>query len=171
MTTNLIPSTVGKPADYFHGYSLAEQNRLIRQADYWREHLIPIGLSYQRGERVLEIGCAAGATLAVLSQFFPGVSFSGVDIEPKQIQFARTYLESRGVNADLRIANGAQLSWEVGYFDHVYIMWLIEHVKNSVPILQDAHRVLRANGTITITEVDYTTFKTTPVMSDWDYLA
>jgi ubiquinone/menaquinone biosynthesis C-methylase UbiE len=156
--------------EYLHGYSSDEQQRLVRQAEYWRKKLIPVGLSYQPGERVLEIGCAAGATLAVLAREFPSLKLSGVDIEPRQIGFARTHLKACGVEADLRVANGATLPWESGYFDHVYIMWLLEHLQDSTAVLREAHRVLRREGTITITETDYTSFKVTPPSADWDYL-
>jgi ubiquinone/menaquinone biosynthesis C-methylase UbiE len=156
--------------DYLHGYSSTEQQRLVRQAEYWREKLIPIGLSYQPGEQVLEIGCAAGATLAVLAQVFPGIGVAGVDIEPHQIDFAGTHLRSSGVDADLRVGDGANLPWANGSFDHVYIMWLLEHLKDSTAILREAHRVLRRQGTITLTETDYTSFKVTPPSADWDYL-
>lgn len=156
--------------DYFHGYSSTEQQRLVQQSEYWRETLIPVGLSYRSGERMLEIGCAAGATLAVLADLFPGISVAGVDIEPRQIEFAAAHLESSGVEADLRVADAAELPWETDSFDHVLIMWLIEHVNDSTAILHEARRVLRSGGTIAVTETDYTTFKVTPPSADWDYL-
>jgi ubiquinone/menaquinone biosynthesis C-methylase UbiE len=156
--------------DYLHGYCLEEQQRLVRQAAYWRGDLIPVHLAYQQDERVLEIGCGAGATLGEIAKLFPGINVAGVDIEPRQIEFARTHLRSLGIEADLRVGNGVNLSWDSGYFDHVYIMWLLEHLKDATAILRESHRVLRCGGTITITETDYTSFKVTPFSADWDYL-
>jgi SAM-dependent methyltransferase len=63
------------------------------------------------------------------------------------------------------------LPWTSGFFDHVYIMWLIEHLPDSMPMLREARRVLRPGGTVTATETDYTTFKVLPNSVDWDYLA
>ena len=35
--------------DYIHGYSHQEQERLLQQAEYWREKLILKDLDYQVG--------------------------------------------------------------------------------------------------------------------------
>jgi ubiquinone/menaquinone biosynthesis C-methylase UbiE len=159
-------------AAYFHGYSAAEQERLLQQAEYWRESLIPLGLDYRPGERVLEIGCGAGAALRVLADRFPGVRFAGIDREPRQIDFAREHLAAHGVPAaDLRIGDAAALPWPEGTFDHVFMIWFIEHMPDSLPILREARRVLRPGGTIAATETDYTTFQLTPLSADWDALA
>lgn len=168
MRTTATP--LSDETDYLHGYSLSEQQRLVRQSSYWQHSLIPIGLAYKPGERILEIGCAAGATLGEIAKAFPGIDISGADVEPRQIDFAIAHLKSLGLKADLRVTNGENLSWENLCFDHVYIMWLLEHLKDSTVILREAHRVLRGGGTITITETDYTAFKVTPSSTDWDYL-
>jgi ubiquinone/menaquinone biosynthesis C-methylase UbiE len=158
-------------AAYFHGYSPAEQERLVEQAEYWRQTLIPIGLDYRPGERLLEIGCGAGAALAVLADTFPGLRIAGIDREPVQIEFARRHLGARGVAApDLKIGDAASLPWPDGTFDHVFLMWFVEHLHDSLPILREARRVLRHGGTIALTETDYTTFKVTPLSPDWDQL-
>jgi ubiquinone/menaquinone biosynthesis C-methylase UbiE len=159
-------------AAYFHGYSAAEQERLLQQAEYWRESLIPLGLDYRPGERVLEIGCGAGAALGVLADRFPDVRFAGIDREPRQIDFAREHLAAHGVPAaDLRIGDAGALPWLEGTFDHVFMIWFIEHMPDSLPILREARRVLRPGGTIVATETDYTTFQVTPLSADWDVLA
>jgi cyclopropane fatty-acyl-phospholipid synthase-like methyltransferase len=73
--------------DYIHGYSDTEQERLIQQAEYWREKLILKDLDYQAGEKLLEIGCGAGAVLGILGQTFPGLKLAGIDLEQKQINY------------------------------------------------------------------------------------
>ena len=155
---------------YFHGYSQEEQRRLIRQAEYWRDKLIPVGLSYQPGEHVLELGCGVGAALGALSDQFPGIGLSGVDLEPRQIESAQRHLSSLGIDADLRVADATALPHDCGCCEHVYIMWLVEHLRDPMPVLREAHRVLRPDGTIAVTETDYTTFKITPESEDWDYV-
>lgn len=157
---------------YIHGYAKVEQERLIKQAQYWRTSLIPLGLSYQFGERVLEIGCGAGAVLGVLATDFPGIEVAGIDLEPGQIEFAQRYLNSLGVKElDLRVGEAVSLPWREETFDHVYMMWLLEHIPDSLPVLYEAKRVLRPGGTIVLTETDYTTFKVHLPSPDYDYLA
>ena len=78
--------------DYVHGYGTPEQERLVAQAKHWRERLIREGTALAPGTRLLEVGCGAGAVLAVLGQEFPDLLLSGVDREPKQLAFAAQHL-------------------------------------------------------------------------------
>jgi cyclopropane fatty-acyl-phospholipid synthase-like methyltransferase len=76
-------------SSYVHGYGTPEQERLVQQAEHWRHRLIRDGTQLEPGTRLLEVGCGVGAVLAVLGQEFPDVRLTGVDIEPKQLEFAR----------------------------------------------------------------------------------
>ena len=87
--------------DYVHGYGTRERGRLVEQAEHWRHRLIRDGTVLEPGTRLLEVGCGVGA-VAVLGQEYPGVQLHGVDIEPKQLEFARRHLERAGVAATLR---------------------------------------------------------------------
>src|SRR5439155_13528744 len=130
---------------YIHGYSSEEQQRLVKQAHYWHELLGLGDLNYRQGESLLEIGCAAGATLGVLGTAFPGVKLAGIDLETRQIEFARRHLAGLGLSdVDLRVGDARQLPWPEQTFDHVYIMWLLEHVDeaDAEAILRQAFRVL-----------------------------
>src|SRR4029450_10255329 len=90
--------------------------------------LIRDGTQLEAGTRLLEVGCGVGAVLAVLGQEFPGVRLVGVDIEPKQLEYARGHLERAGVEATLLEADALALPFGDGTFDHVWMMWLLEHV-------------------------------------------
>src|SRR3954467_15098660 len=104
---------------YVHGYATPEQERLIAQAEHWRHRLICEGTKLDPGTRLLEVGCGVGAVLAVLGQEYPGLQLSGVDIEPKQLEFARGHLQRSGVSAILTPADALALPFEHGSFDHV----------------------------------------------------
>lgn len=157
--------------DYLHGYHPAEQQRLVDQANYWRDTLILPDLPFKPFDRVLDIGCGVGAVLGVLAQAFKGLRLAGIDIEPKQVAAARAHLAALGhPDADLRAGDASRLPWPDHTFDHVYMMWFIEHLSDPQPILREALRVLKPGGTITINETDYTTFKLTPASPDWDHL-
>jgi ubiquinone/menaquinone biosynthesis C-methylase UbiE len=157
--------------DYVHGYGTAEQQRLVEQAEHWRQRLIRDGTELAPGTRLLEVGCGAGAVLAVLGQEFPGVRLTGVDIEPKQLEFARGHLERAGVEATLAEADAHALPFADDSFDHVWMMWFLEHLADPPAALREARRVLVPDGRITVIEVDYSTVRAEPTTPAFDALA
>jgi ubiquinone/menaquinone biosynthesis C-methylase UbiE len=149
-------------AGYVHGYATPEQERLIGQAEHWRHRLIRDGTELEPGTRLLEVGCGVGAVLAVLGQEYPGVRLFGVDIEPQQLAFARTHLERAGVEASLAEADALELPFADESFDHVWMMWFLEHLAEPTDALREARRVLAPGGAITAIEVDYGTCRAEP---------
>jgi len=156
---------------YLHGYSAEEQARLVEQAGYWRDTLILPDLPFAPGERLLDVGCGCGAVLGILAGAHPGMTFAGIDREPRQIEAARRHLAALGVtDADLRVGDAAAMPWPDGSFDHAYLMWFVEHVPRIGPILAEVRRVLRPGGTITINETEYESYQVWPENADWDHL-
>jgi 2-polyprenyl-3-methyl-5-hydroxy-6-metoxy-1,4-benzoquinol methylase len=148
--------------DYVHGYATPEQERLVEQAEHWRHRLIRDGTELEPGTRLLEVGCGVGAVLAVFGQEYPHVELFGVDIEQKQLDFARGHLERAGVEATLRQADALALPFTDASFDHVWMMWFLEHVADPLSVLREASRVLVPRGRITAIEVDYSTCRAEP---------
>ena len=132
------------------------------QAEHWRHGLIRDGTRLEPGARLLEVGCGVGAVLAVLGEEFPGVSLVGVDIEPKQLEFARGHLARAGVEATVQEADAHALPFENESFDHVWMMWFLEHIADPPTVLHEARRVLVPGGRITAIEVDYSTCHADP---------
>ncbi|HJR95638.1 MAG TPA: methyltransferase domain-containing protein [Gaiellaceae bacterium] len=149
-------------AEYVHGYGTREQERLVEQAEHWRERLIADGTTLEPGTRLLEVGCGVGAVLAVLGQEFGGVRLHGVDIERTQLEYARRLLERAGVEATLTEADATALPFDDGSFDHIWVMWFLEHVAEPLAVLREARRVLVPGGAITAIEVDYSTARSEP---------
>lgn len=148
--------------EYVHGYGTREQERLVEQAEHWRQRLIVNGTTLEPGTRLLELGCGVGAVLAVLGQEFPGVHLSGLDIEPKQLEYARGHLRRAGVDATLQEGDATAVPFDDGSFDHVWMMWFLEHVPDPLGVLREARRVLVPRGAVTAIEVDYSTARAEP---------
>jgi ubiquinone/menaquinone biosynthesis C-methylase UbiE len=157
-------------SEYVHGYGTPEQERLVEQAEHWRHRLIADGTQLVPRTRLLEVGTGVGAVLAVLGQEFPGISLTGVDIEPKQLEFARRHLERAGIEATLVQADALALPFADESFDYVWMMWLLEHIHDAPAALREARRVLVPGGRITAIEVDYSTCRAEPTTPAMDAL-
>jgi ubiquinone/menaquinone biosynthesis C-methylase UbiE len=147
---------------YVHGYATEEQDRLVAQAEHWRDELILSGTALAPGTRLLEVGCGVGAVLGILGDAFPGVVLAGVDFEERQLDAARAHLERLGLQADLRQADALALPYDDASFDHVWMMWFLEHVDDPVGALREARRVLVPGGALTAIEVDYNSVWASP---------
>jgi len=156
--------------DYVHGYGTPEQERLLEQAEHWRHRLICAGTQLEPGTRLLEVGCGVGAVLAVLGQEFPGVRLVGVDVEPKQLDFARRHLARAGIEATLLEADAHALPFGDESVDQVWMMWFLEHIADPPEVLREARRVLVPGGALTAIEVDYATVHAEPSTPAMDAL-
>jgi ubiquinone/menaquinone biosynthesis C-methylase UbiE len=157
--------------NYIHGYTTQEQQRLIDQAMYWREKLIVRNREFFKGDRLLEIGCGAGAVLGVLSQAFPRLQLAGIDLQASQIAYASKYFKSLDLSdVDLRVGDASQLPWDDKSFDRIYSIWFLEHLSYPENVLQEAYRVLKTGGAIALNETDYRTILIEPESDDYQYL-
>ena len=98
------------------------------------------------GDRVLDLGCAAGALTDFLAR--RGCDVVGVDSEPRAIEKARSlFPELRFDEADV-----AALPFSAGAFDKAVAGDLVEHLdeKTFVAMLAEVRRVLVPEGALSI---------------------
>lgn len=98
------------------------------------------------GERVLDLGCAAGAVTHFLSMF--GCHPVGVDSEPLAIKRARELFPE----LEFVVADAADLPFERASFDKAVAADFVEHVEDDTfrRVLAEVQRVLRPGGTFSI---------------------
>src|SRR5262249_34101484 len=56
------------------------------------------------GQRVLDVGCGLGATLETINRRMSGMTLTGLNIDPRQLELCR----------GIEPANGNRLSWQEG---------------------------------------------------------
>jgi cyclopropane fatty-acyl-phospholipid synthase-like methyltransferase len=98
------------------------------------------------GERVLDLGCAAGAVSHFLSGY--GCRTVGVDAEPLAVDKARELFP----DLQFQLANVARLPFQDGAFDKAVAADLVEHLDDETfrTMLIETRRVLRPGGTLSI---------------------
>ena len=96
------------------------------------------------GERVLDLGCGAGAFLTALRE--AGADPVGVEIAEAAVERART----TGVEVRLLEPDGT-LPFGHGEFDLVWCSEVLEHVPDALALLQETRRVLKPGGRLLLT--------------------
>ncbi|MBI5033781.1 MAG: methyltransferase domain-containing protein [Chloroflexi bacterium] len=141
--------------DYVHGYSGREKERLLDQAHTLND-LLHHDTIYPRGSQVLEAGCGVGAQTIILAQHSPQTHFTSIDISPLSLQVARTRASQHSIsNVDFQVADIFNLPFETNRFDHIFVCFVLEHLRQPVEALMRLRQVLKPGGTITVIEGDH----------------
>ena len=109
--------------------------RKLRTINQLTKHSLP---------SILDIGCGWGDFEEVLET--EKIPYLGIDVNKESIQICK----KKGLNC--RLGTIKQLSNEtMKQFDVITLFQVIEHLKNPLPILQSAKKLLKPNGIILIT--------------------
>lgn len=140
---------------YVHGYDGLEAARLQDQARTLEE-LLHAGTRYPPGSTVLEAGCGVGAQTAPLARNSPGARITAVDVSAASLGQARKRITAADLaNVRFLQADVQGLPFEDGSFDHVFVCFLLEHLRDPAAALAGLGRVLKPGGTITVIEGDH----------------
>jgi SAM-dependent methyltransferase len=111
---------------------------------------------WQRGTRVLEIGCGTGFICRTLAAREHVAEVVGIDPSPVFVERARAL--ARGLaNVSFDTADGRELPHAGAAFDGVVLNTTMSHVPQPELLIREAHRVLRAGGWLAIFDGDYAT--------------
>lgn len=141
--------------DYVHGYSARENERLRDQAKTLAE-LLHCDTVYPADSKVLEVGCGIGAQTIILARQSPRAHFMSVDVSRESVETARSLVEQQGLsNVTFRLADLFDLPFEASSFDHIFICFVLEHLRQPLEALQRLKGVLKPGGTLTAIEGDH----------------
>ena len=140
---------------YVHGYDPRENVRLQDQATTLVD-LLHSDTAFPAGSRVLEAGCGVGAQTVTLATNSPGASIVAIDVSAASVAEAERKVRAAGLtNVRFQQADVFHLPYDPQSFDHVFVCFVLEHLKEPVAALQELRRHLRPGGTITVIEGDH----------------
>ena len=95
-----------------------------------------------RGKSALDIGCGAGLVCEPLARL--GGDVTGVDASTENIGVASAHADASGL--DIRYMAGELASLQLGQFDLVTCLEVIEHVSDKAAFLRDVAASLKPDG-------------------------
>jgi len=141
--------------DYVHGYSAKESTRLTDQATTLTEPLHADTL-YPAGSMVLEVGCGVGAQTVILAANSPGAAFTSIDIRKESLAEAQRRAREAGLaKVTFEHADIFDLPFASACFDHVFVCFVLEHLRRPAAALEALMRVLKPGGSVTVIEGDH----------------
>lgn len=142
-------------ADYVHGYTDRERQRLGDQASTLAG-LLHADVRYPAGSTVLEAGCGVGAQTVVLAANSPEARFTAIDLAEDSLEVAQGAVAERGfANVAFRQGDIFDLPFERASFDHVFVCFVLEHLAEPRKALLCLKNVLKPGGTLTVIEGDH----------------
>lgn len=140
---------------YVHGYDTDANQRLRDQAETLAD-LLHADTAYPEGSRVLEAGCGVGAQTVILAVRSPGARFTCVDISPTSLAEARRCAAALGLtNVEFLQADIYGPPFAAASFEHAFVCFLLEHLRQPARALATVKGLLRPGGTVTVVEGDH----------------
>ncbi|AAQ61060.1 class I SAM-dependent methyltransferase [Chromobacterium violaceum] len=148
---------------YIHGFSAAEQARLVRQARF-SEAMVYRDVDFSGVQKLLEVGCGVGAQTEILLRRFPDVGITGLDFSQRQLAVARQRLQGSPYHdrATLLHMDAEDLDFPPASFDGAFLCWILEHVHSPERVLAEVRRVLKPGARLYATEAMNATFFLAP---------
>jgi SAM-dependent methyltransferase len=142
-------------ARYVHGYSERERERLLDQSQTLAE-LLHHDTRYPAGAAVLEAGCGVGGQTVILARNSPQARFTSVDLSLDSLTAARRTVAELGcANVTFQQADIFRLPFAGASFDHVFVCFVLEHLRQPAAALSELKRMLKPEGTLTVIEGDH----------------
>ncbi len=133
-----------------------EISRLRNQATFlWRKErtkLTQLGL--KRGMKVLDLGCGPGFISRLLTEDFPGIKLTGIDLNSELLEIAKKELKDSESLVRLVHTSAEKIPFPSNYFDFVYARLVFQHIPNPSTVAEEVFRVLKPGGIFVIHDID-----------------
>ena len=105
------------------------------------------------GQRVLDVGCGFGGTLAEIGARLAGMALIGLNIDRRQLELCRGIMPRSGGSLALVEADACALPFAPATFDHLFCVEALFHFRSRQLFLAEAARLLRPDGTLLVSDI------------------
>lgn len=105
--------------------------------------------------RVLDLGCAVGATTCALAEDFPEAEVHGIDVGAPMVRYAHARAEAMGLAVHFSQQNAERTRFPDGHFDLIVSAVTLHETSLAATrnIVSECHRLLRPGGVMAHLEV------------------
>jgi SAM-dependent methyltransferase len=154
-------------ADYIHGYSTEEQQRLTLMQRLVNEAELRV-LELTGARRILDVGAGLGQMSRALARAAgPSARVLGIERDPRQIAEAERQAAAVGEADLVELRPGAAESLplssaEWGTFDLAHARFLLEHVQDPLAVVKQMVAAVRPGGRIALLDDDHDVLRLWP---------
>lgn len=143
---------------------LIENKKILRyKKEQWQKRIKLLNKFLKPPATLLDIGCSTGLFLSTAKEL--GYDVRGIEISKKETEIAR---ERFGLKVFTQPLEELGLGKES--FDIITMWDILEHVKNPIRLIQESKRILKKNGILAISTINWNALNRKIFKRKWRFL-